>query len=220
MRTAGIAESLGVMPAETEEQASAKAAAQVVDLEERGWLPRHVRGDAAAFPALLAAYRRPIYAYLVRAGIAAAERDDLFQAIFLSVHRAAASYQPARALKPWLFTVAANAVRNHFRDCRSRRAVHSDQALPEVDDGQPDPARQLEGRETLAWLAAAIAGLPEKEREVLLLVAVADLAQQEAAEALSLPLNTVKTHLRRARLRLAEALLRRDGGADPRGGPR
>ena len=49
----------------------------VVALGERSWLPRHVRGDAAAFPALLAAYRRPIYGYLARAGIDEAERDDL-----------------------------------------------------------------------------------------------------------------------------------------------
>ena len=38
-----------------------QAPTPVVDLEERGWLPRHCRGDGAAFPALLQAYRRPVY---------------------------------------------------------------------------------------------------------------------------------------------------------------
>ena len=49
----------------------------VLDLEERQWLPRHCRGDKAAFPALMAAYRRPVYAYLVRAGIGEPDRDEL-----------------------------------------------------------------------------------------------------------------------------------------------
>ena len=43
---------------------------RVVELEERTWLPRHCRGDSTAFPALLEAYRRPVYTYLVRFGVA------------------------------------------------------------------------------------------------------------------------------------------------------
>ena len=47
----------------------------VVDLEERTWLTRHCRGDASAFPALLEAYRRPVFSYLVRSGVAEADRS-------------------------------------------------------------------------------------------------------------------------------------------------
>ncbi len=54
---------------------------RVVDLDERAWLARHCRGDSTAFPALLEAYRRPVYGYLVRCGVAAADRDDLFQSV-------------------------------------------------------------------------------------------------------------------------------------------
>ena len=74
----------------------------VVELEERSWLPRHCRGDQAAFPALMDAYRGPVYGYLVRCGIAEADRDDLFQNVFLKIHAAAASYEPVRALAPWI----------------------------------------------------------------------------------------------------------------------
>ena len=81
---------------------------RVVELEERSWLGRHCRGDQSAFPALLTAYRRPVYSYLVRSGVAEAERDDLFQSIFLKIHAAAKSYKPNLPLAPWLFTIAAN----------------------------------------------------------------------------------------------------------------
>ena len=67
------------MTAGSNERASVEARPPepVVDLEERNWLARHRRDEAEAFPVLLDAYRRPVYAYLVRAGVGEADRDDL-----------------------------------------------------------------------------------------------------------------------------------------------
>ena len=190
----------------------------VVDLEERTWLARHRRGDAGAFPALMAAYRRPVYSYLVRGGVAEADRDDVFQAIFLKIHAAAGSYDPARPLAPWLFTVVANSVRNHHRDqprASSSTGSKDDQLDP--PDPNPGPEHIASARETLAWLEGALTALPPAQREVLLLTAIVGLRQQDVAQALDLPLNTVKTHLRRARLALAARLAERNA---PRGATR
>ena len=189
----------------------------VVDLEERNWLPRHRRGDAQAFPALLAAYRRPLYAYLVRAGVAEADRDDLFQTIFLRVHRAAGDYQPTRPLAPWLFTIAANTVRNHFRDTAGAEVASIEGYADALADSAPDPERAAAARLTLEWLEAAIQALPAIRRHVLLLICLVGLSQAEVAAALGLPVNSVKTHLRRARLRLARELAERERESEPMG---
>ena len=181
---------------------------RIVDLDERNWLPRHCRGDEAAFAALLAAYRRPVHGYLVRCGVAAGERDDLFQNVFLKIHAAAASYDPKRPLAPWLFTIVANTVRNHFRDRPADPAPAGDP--PDPPDPAPGPDRIAESRETAAWMESALLALPPAQREALLLVAVVGLRQHEAAHAMGIPLNTVKTHLRRARLALVEGLAGRD----------
>ena len=185
---------------------------RVVDLEERTWLPRHLNGDREAFPALINAYRRPVYSYLVRAGIDAGERDDIFQNIFLKIHRAAASYQPARPLRPWLFVIAANTVRNHVRDRRGMAEVLTavGPETPEPATPDPDPERVTAGREAVAWLESAITELPFAQRQALLLVCVNGLSQQDAAAALDVPLNTLKTQLRRARLTLAKAMAERE----------
>jgi RNA polymerase sigma-70 factor (ECF subfamily) len=193
----------------------------VVDLEERTWLTRHCRGDANAFPALMEAYRRPVYSYLVRSGVAEADRDDTFQSIFLKIHGAAESYDPARPLGPWLFTIVANTVRNHFRAQAGPTAmVPRDDSRDPLDppDPNPGPEHIAAARETVAWLEEALLALPLVQREVLLLVTVAGLRQQEAANSLNLPLNTVKTHLRRARLALAAGLADRDAPAGGTGG--
>jgi RNA polymerase sigma-70 factor (ECF subfamily) len=183
----------------------------VVDLEERTWLARHRRGDASAFPALMAAYRRPVFSYLVRGGVAQADRDDVFQAIFLKIHAAAGSYDPARPLAPWLFTIVANSVRNHHRDRpRASSLAVSEDDPPDPPDPNPGPEHIASARETLNWLEGALTALPPAQREVLLLTAIVGLRQQDVAQALDLPLNTVKTHLRRARLALAARLAARN----------
>ncbi len=193
----------------------------VVDLEERTWLTRHCRGDASAFPALLEAYRRPVFGYLVRNGVAEADRDDIFQSIFLKIHAAAQSYDPTRPLGPWLFTIVANTVRNHFRaQAVPFTMVPRDDPLDPLDppDPNPGPEHIAEARETIAWLEEALLALPPVQREVLLLVTIVGLRQQDAANSLNLPLNTVKTHLRRARLALAAGLANRDAPAGSTGG--
>ncbi len=193
----------------------------VVDLEERTWLTRHCRGDASAFPALLEAYRRPVYGYLVRSGVAEADRDDIFQSIFLKIHAAAQSYDPTRPLGPWLFTIVANTVRNHFRaQAVPFTTVPRDDPRDPFDppDPNPGPEHIAESRETIAWLEQALLALPLAQREILLLIIIVGLRQQDVANSLNLPLNTVKTHLRRARLALAAGLADRDAPAGGTGG--
>jgi DNA-directed RNA polymerase specialized sigma24 family protein len=92
------------------------APGEVVDLDERQWLRRHCRGDTAAFAEMLGTYRGRIFGNLVRCGVAPANRDNFFHETCLKIHTAAASYQLASPLRPWLYTVVANTVRNHFCD--------------------------------------------------------------------------------------------------------
>jgi RNA polymerase sigma-70 factor (ECF subfamily) len=187
----------------------------VVNLDERNWLPRHCRGDRQAFAELVAAYQAPVYGYLVRCGVPPASRDDVFQEIFVKIHLAAASYQPSRPLRPWLFTIAANSVRNHLRD-EGRRREAGDAHVRNEPRCHHDPQMLAEIQETLAWLEQALPALPLDQREVLLLGAVGGLRLKDIASVLDMPLNTVKTLTRRARMGLARALA--EHGLDSAGG--
>ncbi len=184
----------------------------VVNLDERNWLARHCRGDRDAFAQLMNAYQSPLYGYLVRCGVPTASRDDVFQEIFVKIHLAAASYQPSRPLRPWLFTIAANSVRNHLRDESRRRGAGNAPAdsRPSADHG---PQALAEIDETVAWLEQALPRLPLEQREVLLLGSVGGLRLADIASVLDIPLNTVKTLTRRARLSLTKALAEHVSGA-------
>ncbi len=181
---------------------------RTIPADERDLLLRHRRGDTEAFAGLVAEYRRPVYSYLVRCGVAEPDRDDLFQDIFIKIHRSAAQYQADRPLHPWLFTIVANTVRTYYRKKKVREMVFADASGPEPQAPAADSERQAMARQTAAWLEGDIQKLPLAQREVLILTCIENLPQKEVAEALNLPINTVKTNLRRARLALIAKLAR------------
>ncbi|AKF05339.1 RNA polymerase sigma-70 factor, ECF subfamily [Sandaracinus amylolyticus] len=197
------------------EQGARVVALSAPSPHERALLERHRGGDPAAFAELIETWQAPIHGYLARSGVAAPERDDLFQEVFLRVHGALRGAEgtdglPRGPLGPWIFAIAVNAVRSHFRKQKVRAVVSlRDDAGDATADHAPSPEGALVMRETTAWVEAQIARLPLEQREALLLCTVHGLELRDAAEALGVPVDTVKTRVRRARLALAEARARR-----------
>lgn len=177
--------------------------------DERELLPRYAAGDRAAFEELVHRFRTPVYGYIIRCGVAPAQADDLFQDVFFSVHRAASSYRPTQPLKPWLFTITANAVRSHFRKRSVFSRVFSSAEVEPVGDA---PSLQIasEGAELASFLDEHIRSLPLKQREVVVLCCVEQLSLDETAAALAMPVESVKTNLKRGRAALQKALDRRE----------
>jgi RNA polymerase sigma-70 factor (ECF subfamily) len=179
-------------------------------VSERELLLLHRGGDPEAFARLVGEYRRPVYSYLVRCGVTDADRDDLFQEIFIKIHAAAPQYDDERPLHPWLFTIVANTVRSYHRKNKVREMVFADPPAAEPRSANPDGERSAMARQTAAWLEQEVRKLPLPQQEVLILTCIENLPQKEVAGILGLPVNTVKTHLRRARLALIDRLARRD----------
>ncbi len=192
--------------------------ARVIPISDRVLFDRHRRGDRAAFPALVGEFRARVFGYLTRCGVAPADRDDLFQEVFLRIHRAGSSTSgggdeaqegPSGALAPWIMTITVNVVRSHFRKAsvRSVVALHAsaDEGVASSDRG---PESALAAKQTASWLEAAMLKLPLEQREALVLCAVDGLELADAADALGVPVDTVKTRVRRARIALAEGRAR------------
>lgn len=173
------------------------------DIEERSWLAQHLKGDKQAFAKLMQTYRKPIYSYLVRCGLDKSTRDDLFQDIFFKIHKSAQQYDPANKLSPWLFTIAANTVKNHIRD---QKPDHTQMSL-DIDevhelhlvDSAPTPEKHTDASHSIKWLQQALQELPESQAQALNLAIIDGLKIKEVAAILNLPISTIKTHIRRAR---------------------
>lgn len=173
---------------------------QIFDVEERTWLPRYCRGEKDCFRKLVKTYQRPIYNYLWRSGFDPDRCDDLFQDIFIKVHLAADTYKSNKPLKPWIFTIAVNTVRNYLRINVHNRCSNID--IQSIPDLASTPDKALDHKQTLAWLQHAITLLPAAQSQVIVLSTIESISHKDIASILDIPINTVKTNIRRARQKL------------------
>lgn len=133
--------------------------------------------------------------------------EDLAAETFWLAFDRRSGYELERAdARPWLLGLATNLIRNHLRRCeRGRRAVgrleaescedHADEAIARAEAALLGPV-----------LTEALNGIPDRDRDALLLMAWNDLSYAEVAEALEVPIGTVRSRISRARLRLRTRL--------------
>jgi RNA polymerase sigma-70 factor (ECF subfamily) len=137
--------------------------------------------------------------------------DDLTAETFLIAFRNRDKYDMAHAdCRPWLYGIAANLLRGHQRaEVRQYRALARTGVDP-VYDTSYDASEEADARVTAAddvrALAGVLAGLPAGERDVLTLIAQAQLSYPEVARALDIPVGTVRSRLHSARKRIRNAL--------------
>lgn len=166
--------------------------------------------DAGPEASLAAAFERhawPLLRYCAcRVGPEAAE--DVVAETFLIAYARRDRYDPARAsLLTWLYGIATNVARRHRRDESRQLSGYARAAEALVDEGHADrAAERADAAAHRARIARALARLPSRQREVILLYAVAELEYAEIAAALDIPIGTVQSALHRARTKLRAAL--------------
>lgn len=181
----------------------------IKNTEQRHWLAQHLNGDKTAFAKLMQAYRKPVYSYLVRCGFDKSTRDDLFQDVFFKIHKSAQRYDSSQPLSPWLFTIVVNTVKNHIRDQKPDHN-HLSLCLNEVQqrhltDSNPLPDEQADSTYSIQWLQKALLELPASQAQALNLAIINGIKIKDVAKILDQPVNTVKTHIRRARQSLIQS---------------
>lgn len=161
-------------------------------------------GSADAFGRLVQMHQQALRAFLRRLCNNAADADDLAQETFVFAWEHIARFDPTRSFRPWLFGIAWRKSRERKRGFL--RLIRRETRAAETSDTayHTDPGLKLD-------LAKATATLPAEQRAALLLCLGCEFSHAEAAEALALPLGTVKSHVARGREKLIAALEGRDG---------
>lgn len=167
-------------------------------------------GNLEALGDLFERHEPAVRRYMGRLGIARSDADDLVQATFLEVLRAAKRFDPAHSAGAWLLGIATILVRRNRRSVRRYAARLATWTGIATSERAPAPDEVFDGDETLRRFARAFDRLSPKKREAFVLVTLEGLSGEEAAAALGIPVNTIWTRLHHARLELRTAL--RDAG--------
>jgi RNA polymerase sigma factor (sigma-70 family) len=149
-------------------------------------------------------------AFLLGAG---EESDDVVQETFVKAFRHLSRFRAGEPFAPWLLRIVANETRNVARSRRRRAALALRIPSAEPSSAAPGgPVDEALAAERRAWLVAAVNGLPDRERQVLVCRYFLDLSVAETAQVLAWPLGSVKSRTARALNRLRGLLV--PGGQD------
>jgi RNA polymerase sigma-70 factor (ECF subfamily) len=187
--------------------------------DTRELLPRRLPPEHASAPAVAAAPGpratldfRTIFeleiGYVMRTlrrlGVAPADLEDLAHDVFLAVHQRLDSYDPARALRPWLFGFAFR-VASHYRRKAGRETALEVDRVADATDG-PDALLEKEARRQL--VLAGLAAIELSRRAVFVLHELDGVTCDEIARTLEIPLGTTYSRLRLARQDFSAAMNR------------
>ncbi|GGO29404.1 DNA-directed RNA polymerase sigma-70 factor [Microbispora rosea subsp. aerata] len=170
------------------------------------------RRDPEVFALLFDRHAAHIHRYVARR-LGDDTADDVVSETFLAAFRQRLDYDTSRAeALPWLYGIATNFIRRHRRAEIHRYKAYSKMGvLPDGGDAAEQAVERASAHAVRRPLARALASLKARDRDVLLLVAWAELTYEEVAGALSIPIGTVRSRLNRARAVVREAL----GSTDP-----
>lgn len=161
--------------------------------------------DPSAFGVVFERHYDAVHGYLQRR-LDGHLADELAAQTFLVAFDSRSRFDQSRSdSRPWLFGIATNLAHNHRRhEIVELRAIGA--MTPENGAGIDGVEARVDAERMRSLLAEGLAGLPAEESDVLCLLVWAELSQTEIADALAIPLGTVKSRLSRARGRLQSAL--------------
>lgn len=166
---------------------------------------RALAGDHAAYAELLSRYRSRVFGLALRMVRNAEDASDIAQEAFLRAFQSLEGFDRSKSFGAWIAKITANLCIDHYR--RRRLVMVSLDGPPESQRGErpwefaddrPDPEAILTRTESERQLEGLVESLPPRYRMVVLLRYKEDLAYEEIAEVLGIPLGTVKARLHRA----------------------
>ena len=190
--------------------ARARKVSAVSDDDDAQLMLAYARGEMRAFESLYSRHRTALYRYLVRQARDTETAHDLFQEVWSRVIVNRARYEPRAKFRTFLFTLAHNCFIDHCRRMKSRPAgmcIEDADAADLLATGQDAlPEAALERNESSQRYRAALAQLPQEQRDVYLLHEESDLSLEEIARVTGVGAETAKSRLRYAVGKLKAAL--------------
>ena len=180
---------------------------------ERELLERARQHDEKAFSILVEQYTAAVFRIVRRMVQDRMEAESIVQETFWRFWQALPRYTLDRPILPYLATIASNVARDQYRRDRRLEDISVEDVLEGwPDESDSDPERIMDDERARERLAASIPTLPFAYRAVISLRYEAGMSYEEIALALALPVNTVRTHLRRAKQALRRKLEEADDG--------
>jgi RNA polymerase sigma-70 factor (ECF subfamily) len=160
-----------------------------------------LQGDLSSFETIVKRYQESIWRHTFRILKDPMASDDATQETFIRAFKHLKDFKQKKSLKPWLYKIATNFCLDYLR--KNSRLNSLESQMPFLPSGEPPLIEKLIHKEAIARLREALNKLPAIYFEPLNGYYFADLSYQALAQNLDLPINTLKTRIRRGKIMLA-----------------
>lgn len=174
--------------------------------QDEDLIQRALQGEQKAYQILFEEYKQAIFHIVFKIVHSSEEAEDLVQETFIKAFSSLKTYNPSYRFSTWLYKIAANASIDHIRKKRINafsldRPVKTEDGEVEIEvaDTSYNPERDLTDKQNQISIVDAIASLPEKYKQVIVMRHQQDQSYEEIARALRVPVGTVKARIFRAR---------------------
>ena len=194
-----------------------------MELDDPSLVRRCQAGDDQAFRTLVLRYQRKVFSVALALVKDREEAMDVAQDAFFRVHQRIGDFKGDSSFYTWLYRITRNLAIDRLRARRGREQELDETAGWELERTDPgfisrrlgtNPQRGVLRKELAEQMARALAQLPEKHREILVLREVEGMSYEELAETLEIPKGTVMSRLYHARAKM-QAILREYLGDGP-----
>ena len=170
---------------------------------------RDMTGDA--FESIVAAHHGEIHRYLVRVTLRPGDADDLSQETFVRAYKAYGALPPDANVRAWLFTIATNLCRNHFRAEGRRRRAMAMAAVGATDEGPAWPEGEAIASQASARIDRLVSALPFKQRVAFTMRKVHELDYDSIGQSLECSAESARAHVFQALRKIRQGLDDLDG---------
>lgn len=163
-------------------------------------------GDWSGYGRLVERYQRLVWAAVDSVALDSSEAADLQQEVFVRAFEKLHLYTGRASFSSWLYRLARNHALNHLRRRKRRPGLLPTDSVPQqtASRAHTDPARRYDSAARSLLLRRLLADLPQQQHEALARFTYLEQSYETIAREMRLPLNTLRTQLRRARLRLRD----------------
>jgi RNA polymerase sigma-70 factor (ECF subfamily) len=162
-----------------------------------------------SFREVFEAHADYVWRTLGHLGVPSSDVADVSQEVFVVVHCRLPEWEPRHPIRTWLYAIC----RNQARDRSARAHVRRERATEEIPDRADTvtPHDEVDARQALERLHAALGGLDREQREVFLMYELEGVSMEDIADAMGCPVKTAYSRLRLARVRVERAILQAGG---------
>ena len=165
------------------------------DVSDEQLMQQYAAGNATAFEALYQRHRGPVYRYFMRQNTDAATANDLYQGVWEKIINARHRYRPDAKFTTWMYRIAHNHLMDHFR--RQKPTV-PEEKINSLESGDTEAGEVIDQGQQHDQLMRAIRGLPNDQRDTLMLKLEGGLSLEEIGNVTGVNRETVKSRLRYA----------------------